>query len=782
MNPAAAGRTHADKAPPKRRAGLVALALGCALLGIVPFVAANAPTEPPRIDFAAQDLEVFRLPAAPQDPWWPTAELEARREADDGPRSAIGIHGRIVDPAGQPVGGAAIRWVAFDGGGDALRLKKVARSGGDGTFAIAGSTPAHRQFVLVALHGAHAPTFASRTLPGQDERIDLGDLPLSTGGSAAGQVVDANGAPIADATVHLRPTTGRFLDCIRAWSDLLPTARTDERGRFRVDHLPAGPYRVEAWATGRQRTSRPAALPIENGITADAGALVLQPGHRLAGIVLGPDGAPQADAEVRIRNAPSAGAGVLVRAFARTAADGSFGLDHLPDRALRVEVAARGCLLWAREPIDPAVDQPLRVELEPGLSLAGRVVDAETREPVTHFTFVVQATNPDLEDDNPMPAAPAGLPAPTAHAGGRFVEHGLDAGHYRVGIQAPGRAWSQSAPIRLQPGDSPELVVELVRGLSLAGVVVGADRSPLAGARVELRRAGADPKPPTVGLPGPADASSEPLVRATNTDAQGRFRFDDLAPATFALHARHAGHVPHRSAPFALDGPRDPIEVALSPAATLAGTVQAGPGPTGIQVLAYGGAERVHVVRATADGQFRIEGLAPGAYLVRACLGDLRDLLRSRIQPLTAPDGSPTAADVVLAPGEVRNLSLRLEAPAVGTLVGRVVATEAGASHRLTLLPAEPLAAGAVRFDSRHLSTDAAGDGSFRFDSVPAGDYALHCARRGAQDGAAIRPLRVTVVADQERRLDVPAGPTPPAPTSPPGPQPTGGGLPTKHP
>jgi protocatechuate 3,4-dioxygenase beta subunit len=83
----------------------------------------------------------------------------------------------------------------------------------------------------------------------------------------AGHVLDAYGAPIVNATVealravYFPTTTNRRLM-------MAGSARTDDRGQFRLHGLPSGAYYV----TALRQTGIPA-LPIDPRVTGSAGAL-----------------------------------------------------------------------------------------------------------------------------------------------------------------------------------------------------------------------------------------------------------------------------------------------------------------------------------------------------------------------------------------------------------------------------------------------------------------------------------------------------------------------------
>ncbi|MCC7395565.1 MAG: carboxypeptidase regulatory-like domain-containing protein [Planctomycetes bacterium] len=713
---------------------------------------------PPPVPFTAADLEAL-VPVPAEDPWLPAADAGPRTGLSPPTDDRLAWRGRVVESLGQPIAGAAVRWTLLDEAGRALRLRTPAHTGADGRFAFAGTAPRHPRLALVVEHPEFAATLCEQRLVGTAIDLDVGDLVLRRGGALRGRIVDADGAPLPGATVSLRPAGGNPLDRLRAWRELLPTLTVDGDGGFQCEHLPAGEYRLEAWAEGRQRGGPAAAIRLDDGAAVDLGAIVLARGHLLTGTVAAPDGSPLRDADVRLRDAPTARQGLRVRAFARTGADGSFRIDHLPACPLRLEVAAAGCLSWAQEPLDPATSGPLRITLAAGIELTGQVVDAATGAPVERFHWAVRAINPDIDElDGPLPAPPNALPAPGSHADGAFTAAGLDTGFYAVEVHSPGYCFARVRPVEVRPGHPAHVVVRLVRGFVLAGTVVEATTGAgVAGARVELRLPPAAPPRATVRIdpgrdPDAADPQGE-LARYTTTDAAGAFRFADLAPRALWLVASREGFVPSQTS-WQLSADATTLRVELTPPATLSGRVD---GPAGEQghahVLAYGGPGNLRTQRVPLGGEYRFTDLAPGDYLLRAVLGDVRDGLLADIRPRTDALGAPHPADITLRAGEAQVRMLTASPPATGDLAGRVRGENG--PWRVTLLPAAGDDARAPRFVGRLFTTTTAADGRFEIPGVPVGTYGIQCVSTGRRNPESGVIRTVTITAGAVSRLEV---------------------------
>ncbi|HEX4144478.1 MAG TPA: M56 family metallopeptidase [Pirellulales bacterium] len=156
-------------------------------------------------------------------------------------RSARKIRGRIVDPDGNPVAGAAVRFMAnarpeatasilwFDSG--PLPVDK------DGAFSV--SIPADGQAAFAIYPKGFAPRIVDVPEDGAD--ADLGPIGVERGIALTGRVLDKSGQGVADTVVAIRSTDQRSL---YAFILLIGTAvKTDETGSFTLPPL-SGSYWV----------------------------------------------------------------------------------------------------------------------------------------------------------------------------------------------------------------------------------------------------------------------------------------------------------------------------------------------------------------------------------------------------------------------------------------------------------------------------------------------------------------------------------------------------------
>jgi hypothetical protein len=148
--------------------------------------------------------------------------------------------------------------------------------------------------------------------------------PLTDGATIDGVVVDAAGAPVADALVAAGPAV--IADSVTigylALDMDMRIGHTDESGRYRLDHVPDGAIIVAQHGDLRShvRTAKP------------DDRLVLQPTTRISGRVDDPD--PQ---QLTVFVVPAdRDTSPMYQMMAPIAADGTFSIDHVPIGRLRI--------------------------------------------------------------------------------------------------------------------------------------------------------------------------------------------------------------------------------------------------------------------------------------------------------------------------------------------------------------------------------------------------------------------------------------------------------------
>ncbi len=152
--------------------------------------------------------------AAPADgigraPIETTQRVEAPRAAN-APAAVAGLRGRLLLPDGAPAAGTPVEVVGLDALGFLLDMpalgaqtleQHATESGPDGRFEFRELLPRGR-FALRAGHGGDfgAMQWIAAT-PGPDQVTDVGDVQLTARGGIRGQIVDADGVPVAGAAI-----------------------------------------------------------------------------------------------------------------------------------------------------------------------------------------------------------------------------------------------------------------------------------------------------------------------------------------------------------------------------------------------------------------------------------------------------------------------------------------------------------------------------------------------------------------------------------------------------
>jgi hypothetical protein len=390
------------------------------------------------------------------------------------------LRGRLVDAAGAPLAGAAlVRTKLLAEGartiGDAAvqldlgmfgsqvvqlfasdRDEVLATTAADGTFAVRAVKPG--PLLLRTVAPGHGSRLLRETVDAVGSERDLGAIELPKGRRMQGQVL-RGGRAFAGATVTV------------VGADTQAVAITDQDGRWAVDDLVPGDYRVRARLASqpsgsRVRTERVTATgPTPNVV------VVLEAGRTVAGEVTGSDGQPVPGAIVTVVG--TAGASTV------SDANGDFVLE-LPDRAtaLQVALADRSSV---RTVDVPGGEQRLQVRLD------------------TPPTGTITATVVGLPGRKLLPAALLRLSR--ADVDGDVQTRWLEltdgelrwalcpAGRVRIEVWCEGYAPAVLPDVEVAPGgevrlDRDALVLE--PGCRLAGVVRGPDGAPIAGAAVLL--------------------------------------------------------------------------------------------------------------------------------------------------------------------------------------------------------------------------------------------------------------------------------------------------------
>jgi uncharacterized GH25 family protein len=702
----------------------------------------------------------------------PTAPIaEASPVSAPKPKSeakGFALEGRVVTPTGRSIAGATVYASASQGlmeialdemdPKETPWLRRVdTRTDGDGRFRLRVEAQGSLRFAVRA--SGFAPHDAELAISGEEK--DVGDVVLEPGVVLSGRVVDSAGRPVTAAEIHRRRDTGGGIVLLSGAPGAL-LAKTDEQGRFKVDELASG-----AWKLAISSEDHPD--KIESGETDRPGAsvtnleFVLEDGAEIQGRVVGappvslanlwahaalrpagPDdeaGAPSFATE--ITSSPFAGA-----RRAKCGADGSFTLRGLRKGQNYRLVARDGEAQFGSRTRTQALqvkagDRGVQLKWKPETALVFQVVDALTGNPVTDFTV----------------EAGYGWSLPLVGDDGKPAKHFAD-GRVRF-ANLPQKPQGQSAELSIEAVGYKRFErkgLETVEGQDLDLGVIRLDRSPvvkvlvldsassepIADASVSL--SAAEPKDDSkhmfvsFGDATGDDVAGPGRAQRGRTDAQGRVSVTSLPGKPAVLRVKHAGHAPFVSATIELPLSQDLeqtvrlvvggsvlVHVVDAKGRPVAGQSIEHKGPDGDAPPLLIGADATD--ESDAQGRVAFDHLSPGLHRFR--LRERADnamavgggaIMRTVRRGGAAADSGPEWSDVQV--GERTRDELTLTAPARSTLTGRV--TEggkplSGATVRLTDKSDD--APPALPFFGEGKDARTNGSGEYVLENVKTGEY-----------------------------------------------------------
>ncbi len=563
------------------------------------------------------------------------------------------LRGRVVDDAGQAVAGADV-WAADMPGLVALAIN------------VDRFVPAHGGMLLLpkATAGEDLARFAERTREYLGRELCM-------------QVQ----APSPEFDALVLDTPAWFT---RLWN-ALPMARTTTAadGTFTLQDVEPANNMLVVTKAGFDRGFKPS-VKVQAGAPRDLGEITLQRGEVCSGKIVDATDRPVARAAVRVAVLPPGGFRGLAFCEAEVRADtqGNFAVPGL--RAGRVLVAARSRDDAPWTVAGPfAVDDDIALRLPAPAELTVRVT-TPAAAPTVRLTF-----GPALGE-----LARMGLRQAVAMEG-RVVEesHGtwrvrdLAPGSYQLEVSAPGCVTARR--LVQVPGEAEVALAPQAPTFDV--LVVSTANVPLAGARVRCAPRDAafarSVLPTSFGL----NASDVLATSLGCSDRDGRLRVSGMPCGELNLWADHPDH---GAGTARAELPAQTLVLRLPAACTIEGMLLEGGQPASAsewRIAATAGdrddgIERPYTLAApAADGSFKITGLDPGAYTVRALpalpprlsLDALQSLLRERIFTFFLHSDAPRSREVVLAEGELRTIQIdvRVAPPAVqpqAGVVGRV--------------------------------------------------------------------------------------------------------------
>lgn len=583
-------------------------------------------------------------------------------------RGRIAI-GTVASQSGDPVAGARIALEKSIRSGSMWRLMAQA----PGTEAsIEGYTDEAGRFAIEDLPAgvydleATASGFApisirSVEIASESTEIDLGEITLEPGAVIEGRVTDLRGSAIEGAQVFVAESMiqAAFMRVNRR-RQREPAALSDVNGFFAVADRRVGEVvdltiKTPGFAQGRVlAVEAPTDQPI---------AVRLSRTSRVRGEVVDTRGRAISGAFVWVSARVSIGPGTSTHSTgqATTADNGRFVIEEIDPGEIEVKVEAEGYrnANLTGLMVEPEQDlENLRIVMEPGAAVSGRVTDASGR-PLAHAMIQLSEGG-------------------RSYAGFQIGDTSDNDGRYRLEGIAPGRQsvtashedfQSTTRQIEVELGEN-RLDLTLEAGVTIFGRVVDESGEPVAGADVAL-----DSYSPT-------NWQEQGAV----SDTQGAFAIRGVAQGSFTLRATKEGFATGLVEDLEV-GTDDlgGIEIRLTPGAAIVGRLL-GLEPSEypiVQVMAFKLPRQTYMGRVDGEGNYRIDDLAPGDYVVRAQVGMSARSAQDTVSVTAAP--AETLLDLEFESGlTLTGVVLRGGEPTSGAFVTAIGTDVASSSRGMT--------------------------------------------------------------------------------------------------
>lgn len=731
---------------------------------------------------------------ARSDRWYarsyPAVRL-ARREVHEGSElllSAGGrVKGRIVDLKGDGVKDARIVLRPSAASFLAQLTSRSFRwfeqlSDDDGYFDFVGVPPGEG-YAITGVADTIALTQARQLSVAVGRSVEV-VLRGSPGAQITGTVRRPDGEPAPGAMVGFA-----YLDLARVLFSVhgKNPVKADKAGRFTIPHV--GPGQVAVAALSPDLALAPIEkLTIVSGATYELD-LSLRLGTELTGRVVDVDGKPIEGARVNARTLEQPRGfdlslvTKLVRYEDTTDADGRFVLRGLLANRFFIEAEHPSYLparkIWRERDAQPGT--VFSLELKRGAFLSGRVV-AKNGDPVTRFRVKARSQNIRRMRVGPEWGQPPRRPNPYNDRSpwlrnGEF-EIQNDAGEFRVGPLEPGKLAlsvdadgfleSERQELEIAPSEEKAgLEIKLERGVTVRGKVTdGAGGPAVAEAQVTWRRQRSGRGGRASFLPFRIDIQPEDFdfmamdstfgSRSVLTDAQGGFEFRGVAQGTIDIVARHPSFAKgaNKGLEIVPEQDREGVVIALSRGGAIEGVVRGldGKAVETATIVCFSIANGV-VKSATSDatGLYRLDGLAPGPYVVFKAQvdGALSEIFAKML-------GSVRLKSTTVKEGRTSRVDIEDRTEGGVDLYGRVMRQGKPVARAVVTLLGQDKG-GPFGIGLRSGTAD--DDGSYEIASVPPGSYLCRITEYGPdRPEVSSQPVDVTQKGGRMRiDLEVPS-------------------------
>jgi protocatechuate 3,4-dioxygenase beta subunit len=545
---------------------------------------------------------------ARQSQWLRVRATGAGAEVRLGLRQGAPVSGVVVSAEGKPVAGARVLYSgASDWSQQADPRHDAVETNASGEFSFA-AMPAGT-FRFTARADKRAPGRSDLVTLDGSTAVDDVRVELGPGATIRGRVTDASSQPVAAARVRVSGAGGNFGGQVRE-------AYADDQGAYEIDGLER--KELEVVAIGRDASSEIVAVDLSAAPFERTVDLALEVDGVIAGVVVDGDGEPIEGGQVWAfpdwrRGGRDAMQSFRMRGVPRelTDAGGRFRLTGLSRGAYQVRASRSGGGGPFGNFTAPATDAStgdtdLRIELAAEGAIVGKVAFASGEAPAA-FSVSLGGW---------------GAGTPFSSKSGAFELPELAPRKYTIAIRGPGFDSKQLSDVEVKAGETTDLgTIEVKKGRTIAGRVVDAGGSPVAGALVRAGRTifgdGSSSKSAFGGPPGAQN------TKETRTDDGGRFAIFGLGPRDISVVAEHESL--GRSPAVLIRGTLSPqdMRLELAPFGALEGTVTRDGKPAErvfVSVASMTTPDVSYGVATGDDGKFRYDKLAPDTYKVQAFL------------------------------------------------------------------------------------------------------------------------------------------------------------------
>ena len=504
-----------------------------------PIEAANvAPT-----DSAPAELRPVREADTRDDP--EGADRDAPLIDFEGPPGAI--HGRILNPDGEPIHEAEVELVRGPAAAVSIpslwtRLNLVVHTDPQGKYRFTTVAP-NDDYIVIASHSDFGNCEAGPIVVQPSTNKDAGDLRLRDGVLVQGYV-RCDGRPIPNALV----TMSNAMDRLRKLRPDMPvhpdtepfdvSTVTDADGHYTFASAPFSTFELTVTADGFSKMTKASQGTIFGGSSREHEInFDLTIAARIGGMVVdeGKNGIAGAKVTATIANQT-----FRCEIEATTDPTGRFELAALALGDYFISATCDGFSESHQQQVAANSDS-LVIEMRVQGSCIGVVVDEETGRAVTEFALTVYQQH---KGRGPVEVL---RNIRRSDSGGRFELKNLDPGSYVIEGTAAGYAASMSAEFEVDRGQAAAGIrVALHRGGTVVGTVFDQDGKPVRNASVQLRENGTKDNQiieifSQIGARGPTTTKAR-------TRDDGSFALELVVPDTYQVSIKH-----NQYAPFQLD-------------------------------------------------------------------------------------------------------------------------------------------------------------------------------------------------------------------------------------